>query len=255
MNVEEMEARLKTLENQVKAQEEQVKTLENEVRILKDIESIKRLQKAYGYYVEHMMGQEIIDCFSDSPDVALNWLEGTWLGKEGVKRYFARAARGDNPPGFSHQLMPTAGLITINPDGKTAKGRWYAFGGVFSSREGKVSGGSLTNGIYEMGYIKENGTWKILSIKWVIPYSVRITEGWSMPEDIGGRLIRGDVSPPRDDDSRPRAPMPEPDIPIDKNDLRYVSGYIFPLHFKHPVTGKETSEGVRNARLKPIQSE
>jgi len=136
MNIEELEARLKTLENQVKAQEDQIRTL-------KDIEAIKRLQKAYGYYVEHMMGQEIIDCFSDSPDVVLNWLEGKWLGKEGVKRYFARAARGDNPPGFSHQLMPTAGLITINPDGKTAKGRWYAFGGIFSSKEGKVDSGSL----------------------------------------------------------------------------------------------------------------
>lgn len=248
MNIEEMEAKLKTLEKQVK-------TLEKKLATLEDIEAIKRLQKAYNYYVEHMLGQEIIDCFSDSPDVVLDWLEGKWLGKEGVKKYFGRAARGDNPPGFSHQLMPTAGLITINPDGKTAKGRWYAFGGIFSSREGKVSGGSLTSGIYEMGYIKENGIWKILSIKWVIPYSVRIPEGWGMPEDIGGRLIRGEFGAPRDQDLGPRPEMPKPDVPIDKNDLRYVSGYIFPFHFKHPVTGKETSEGVRNARLKPVKTD
>jgi len=49
--------------------------------------------------------------------------------------------------------------------------------------------------------------------------------------------------------------MPKPDIPLDKKDLRYVSGYIFPFHYKHPVTGKETSEGVRNARLKPLKIE
>ena len=247
MNTEEMEARLKTLENQVKAQEKKLTTLE-------DTEAIKRLQKAYNYYVEHMLGQEIIDCFSDSPDVVLNWLEGQWLGKDGVKRYFARAAKGDNPPGFSHQLMPTAGLITVDPDGKTAKGRWYAFGGVFTSKEGEVSGGSMVCGIYEMGYIKENGIWKILSIRWFIPYSVRIAEGWAMPESIGGRFVRDEAAATREEAPRPRFPMPTPDIPPDKNDLRYVSGYIFPYHFKHPVTGKETSEGQRNARLKGLKS-
>jgi len=248
MNAEEMEAKLAALEKQVQEQEKKLTTLE-------DIEAIKRLQKAYNYYVEHMLGQEIIDCFSDSPDVKLNWLEGTWLGKEGVKKYFARAARGDNPPGFSHQLMPTAGLITINPDGKTARGRWYAFGGVFTSSEGKISGGSLVSGIYEIGYIKEDGIWKMLSINWFIPYSVRIgEEGWGLPEQLGRRLVSGDVGPPREDESRPRPPMPEPDLPIDKNDLRYVSGYILPYHFKHPVTGKETSETKRNARLKPLGS-
>jgi hypothetical protein len=246
MTIAEMEARIKTLEKKLKTQEKRMTTLE-------DIEAIKRLQKAYNYYVEHMLGDAIIDCFSDSKDVVLDWLEGKWLGKEGVKKYFGRAARGDNPPGFSHQLMPTGGLITVSKDGKTAKGRWYAFGGIFSSDKGKVSGGSLTSGIYEMGYIKEKGTWKILSIKWVIPYSARIAE-WSMPEDIGGRFVKGKAGAPRREGDRPLPPMPAPDIPVDKADLRYVSGYIFPFHFKHPVTGKETSEGVRNARLKPLSS-
>ena len=169
MDTAAMESRLKSLEEQVKAQEKKITLLE-------DIEAIKRLQKAYNYYVEHMLGDAIIDCFSDSPDVVLDWLEGKWLGKEGVKKYFARVASGDAPPGFSHQLMPTAGLITVAPDGKTAKGRWYVFGGIFWSDRGKVSGGSLTSGIYEMGYIKEDGVWKMFSIKWVIPYGVRIPQ-------------------------------------------------------------------------------
>jgi hypothetical protein len=41
---------------------------------------------------------------------------------------------------------------------------------------------------------------------------------------------------------------------MDKNDLRYVTGYIFPFHFKHPVTGKPSSETTLNARLKPIKT-
>jgi hypothetical protein len=39
---------------------------------------------------------------------------------------------------------------------------------------------------------------------------------------------------------------------MDKNGLRYVTGYIFPFHFNHPVTGKPTSEAKLNVRLKPI---
>ena len=240
-----MESRLKALEKQAKAQEKKINLLE-------DIEAIKRLQKAYNYYVEHMLGDAIIDCFADSSEVVLDWLEGKWLGKEGVKKYFGRIASGEGPSGFSHQLMPTGGLITVDADGKKARGRWYGFGGIFWSDRGKVNGGSLTSGIYEMGYIKEGGVWKILSIKWVIPYGVRIPEGWAMPEDIGGRFVRGEASVPQTQGPRPEAPMPVPDIPVDPDDLRYVSGYIFPFHFKHPVTGKETTEAVRNARLKPM---
>jgi len=47
--------------------------------------------------------------------------------------------------------------------------------------------------------------------------------------------------------------FPVPDVPIDKNDLRYVSGYILPHHFPHPVTGKPSTEGRHNARLKPLK--
>ncbi|MCX7911672.1 MAG: nuclear transport factor 2 family protein [Dehalococcoidales bacterium] len=239
MTAEEMEAKIRSLE-------EKLKSYEKRLQLLEDIEAIKRLQKAYNYYVEHMMGQEIIDCFADSPDVCLDWLEGKYLGKEGVRRYFARAAKGENPPGFSHQLMPIAGLITVDPDGRTAKGRWYAFGGVFMAKDGKVDAGSLVSGLYEMTYIKEDGIWKILAIKWFIPYSITIKEGWVMPEETARRIINWEAP------GQKLPPMPAPDIPIDLSVLRYVSGYIFPMHFVHPVTGRPSTEASRNARLKPM---
>lgn len=220
MNLEELEARVRELEVQV--------------RTLKDIEAIKKLQKAYGYYVEHMMYQEIVDCFSDSPDVTLNWLEGQYRGKEGVKKYFAFIK--DRPPGFAHQVMQLAGIVDVEPDGKMARGRWYAFGGIFIPREGGIRR-SLVSGIYENTYVREDGVWKILSIKWVIPYAVRIANGWAMPEDVNAPFIRGEFKGPK------------PDIPIDVNDPRYLSGYIFPFHYRHPVSGRETSEAILNADL------
>jgi len=249
MATENLEARMAALEEKTAAQEKKLTLLE-------DIEAIKRLQKAYNYYVEHMLGDAIIDCFSDSKDVVLNWLEGQWLGKDGVRRYFARLGSGEGPAGFSHQLIPSSGLITVDPDGKKAKGRWYVIGGIFSSDKGELKGGgSITSGIYEMGYIKEDGIWKILSIYWVIPWGVRIPEGWTMPENIGSMFVKGRGVAPQNEGDGPRAPMPVPDIPVDPEDLRYVSGFIFPFHFKHPVTGKPTTEGVRNARLEPLSTD
>jgi hypothetical protein len=155
------------------------------------------------------------------------------------------------PIGFRHQLIPSAGLITVAPDGKTAKGRWYAFGGIMmpglQKADGKQSfSRSFIAGIYEMDYVKE-GVWKILKIKWIIPYGVRIDEGWIiMPEDIAEPMLKGQ--------SAPGGPKILADIPMDKNDLRYVTGYIFPFHFVHPVTEKPTSEGKLNSRLKPIKA-
>jgi len=229
--------------------EERLAALENRLRNVEDVQAINRLQYAYNYYVEHMMKQEIIDCFADSRDVLLDWLEGKWKGKEGVKEYFN--VNQVPPVGFRHQLMPSSGLITVDPEGKTAKGRWYAFGGIMmpaAPQQGQKASftRSFINGIYEIGYIKEEGIWKILTINWIIPYGVRIDEGWIMPEDIAGPMLEGRGGP----DGSPMTP----DIPMDPKDLRYVTGYIFPFHFKHPVTGKPTSEAKLNERLKPLKS-
>ncbi len=238
--------RIEKLENLMKKQDKYIATLENKLALLEDIEAIKRLQKAYGYYVEHWMYEEIIDCFSDGPGVYLNWIEGIWKGKEGVRRYFTNGGKSTpTPTGFSHQLMPTSGLITVAPDGKSAKGRWYGFGAIFNSDHGKVEKGEFTSGIYEVCYVKEYGAWRIQSYDWIIPYVVRIDGMCEGPEIRSRRIIK---------EAKERKNfVPEPDKPLDEKDLRYVSGYIFPFHYKHPVTGKRTSENKRNAKLTPLK--
>jgi len=224
----ELEKKLQLLEKRINAQEKELTTL-------KDIEAIKKLQKAYGYYVEHMMYQEIVDCFADSPEVRLDWLEGKWLGKEGMKKYFSFIQ--NRPLNFQHQVMQIAGIVDIDPDGQQASGRWYAFGAMFFPQpEGMKR--SFVAGIYEMRYIKEDGVWKILSISWVIPYGVTVSGEWRMPEDVNRPYLAGQWR------------GPAPDIPIDREDQRYITGYIFPFHYNHPVSGKPTSENEKNARLK-----
>ncbi len=224
MTVEELEAR--------------VKTLEKEVKTLKDIDEIKTLQRAYGYYLEHWMSQEVIDCFSDSPDVVLSLYEGTWLGKDGVRRYFTRE---NISPEFIHQVMQLSPIVDVDPDGERAKGRWYSWGAVAAPVEKGVRQ-FIMAGIYECEYIKENGKWRILKLQYSLHISADPREGWVRPE----RVATIDLNAKR------KYLGPKPDIAPHGMDTRYPSGYIFPCHFKHPVTGKETSEAKRNISLKFI---
>jgi hypothetical protein len=212
--------------------EARIRELENKVRTLEDTEEIKKLQRAYGFYLEHWMVQEVVDLFADNPGTALYWLDDTWLGKTGVRRFFQSTGVAQEPT-FTHQLMQLSGIVHVAPDGRSAKGRWYGFGGFDIKRNG-VPENSLTSGIYEMEYIKEDGVWKILTVKYAQPFLVKISEGWQTPEE---RRTIHDVN------------SLTPDIRLTA-DPRWVSGYIFPFHYRHPVTGKVTTEDAHNARLR-----
>lgn len=228
MQVEELEARMKALED--------------ELRSVKDIQEVEKLQRIYGYYLEHWMASEIIDLFADGPDVALEWPEGKYLGKEAVKRYFERMERKD--PEFIHQLMQLSPVVDIDLDGKTARGRWYSFGGVAMPRGGGVNQ-SFISGTYENEYVKENGKWKIKRIRWHLNFSAKPGEGWVMPERVAA------VDP----NAQPTFRGPTPDIPDSRYSLQYPSRHIFPFHFVHPVTGNQTSEEQRNESVRPVKNE
>lgn len=212
--------------------EEQVESLKKEVRILKDIEAINVLQKAYGYYLEHWMSQEIIDLFAEGHEVSLTLGAGTYSGKEGVRRYFEHIKA---TPEFLHQIMMTSGIVTIDKDGTTAKGRWYGWGS-FATRVENGVRQNLFDGIYNCEFIKENEIWKIKTMRFDQLYDATPAQGWVDPA----------IAVPQDSRSVSKC---KPDIPR-TTVTRYPSGYIVPFHYNHPVTGKKTTETERNSALK-----
>lgn len=229
MTGEEMEKRILELEEQVK-----------ELQLLRDSEEIKILQRAYGYYLEHWMGAEVIDCFADSPDCVLSLYEGTWLGRDGIERYFDRDRRVS--PEFLHQVMQLSPIVTVDPDGKTAKGRWYSYG-CTAIPVGDGMKQSYMGGIYECEYIKQDGTWKILKLAYSLSLSYPPGTGWVRKKRLAG------FNPNQEREQGQEREGGGPDIPPGGMDSLYPSGYIFPFHFRHPVTRKETSETERNAKL------
>ena len=205
--------------------------LERQVGELRDIEEIKNLQKSYGYYIEHWMAPEIIDLFADGPDVSLTLAAGTYLGKKGVKRYFAD--QDHNNPEFLHQVMQLSGIITVDPDGMRAKGRWYGFGAVAMPSDNGIRQ-AFMSGIYTGGYIKEDNVWKIEKLRFDQLYTGTPAVGWVAPERVAKENLLANL------------PIPKADIPRSFY-IKYPSGNICPFHYRHPVTGQETSEEIRNA--------
>ena len=102
----------------LKELEQRLKILEESVRTLQDVEEIKKLQRIYGYYLEHWQWEDIIDLFSDNTEsIEISDL-GVFLGKEGVKKFFRREKV---LPEFLHVMMQLSGVVDVDPSGKTAK--------------------------------------------------------------------------------------------------------------------------------------
>jgi hypothetical protein len=221
--VEELEERVKTLEAKLSSLE----GLEAKVQILEDTEAIQKLQKAYGYYLEHMMVEDIVELFADGEDVELWVTAGKFKGKDAISRLYHYI--GDSFPSseFLHQLMQLSGIVHVNPDGITANGRWYGFGAnALPLKGGKINPGWM-NGVYETEYLKQNGIWKIRKLRWSMTFRASWTESFVEPSR-------------RDDSVMDRAENRDLQISDKAEETRYPSGFICPFHFENPVSGRRT---------------
>jgi hypothetical protein len=228
------------------ALEAKVAAMEKELTRLGDIEAIRKLEHAYSFYLVMWMPEEIIALFSGRDDVTLEWPEGTFFGKDGLSRFFGRINQAKDPE-FMHQMMHLSDVIDISPDGQTGKGRWWGFGAMALGSKEMGMMQAFACGIYENDFIKENGVWKLWKIKWVPVYSATPATGWVKPE----RLAK--PRPPRAGEERQVGDWWQPDRPAKGIAYGYPSGYILPYHFKHPVTGKKTTEAKRNERVKGVK--
>jgi hypothetical protein len=223
MTIQELEARIKTLE----AKLQEMGDLQAKVRDLEDTEEINKLQRAYGYYLEHMMVPDIVDLFADGDDVELWVTAGKFKGKEGVSRLYSYIKDSFPSPEFLHQLMQLSGIVHVEPDGLTAKGRWYGLGANALPLEGGKINPGWMNGIYEMEYVKQDGKWKIQKLRWCMTFRASWTESFVEPSR-------------RDDRPMDRAENKNLGPRETAEETRYPSGFICPFHFANPVSGRKT---------------
>ena len=222
MKSEELGARAAALEATIDK-------LEARLQVVEDIEAVKKLEKAYSYYLEHWEEEQLIGLWSHSPDVTFEVNDtGEYRGWEDIKlafrfqdHYPAYGGAKKAPGEYLHILPSLCGVVDIDPDGKNAKGRWYGYFLGAMPREGQPRRSLIGCGIWENEYVKEDGIWKIKKIFFNEVISSPLDEGWVKKPSI--------LNPPL---KNKRAPGKNTTF------LTYPSGYIFPYHYKNPVTGK-----------------
>ena len=193
-----------------------VTSLEQRQTTLQDINDIKRLQAAFGYYVDAARWDQVADLFADSGTVEFG-LDGVYRGKPRVRQYFY--ALGGGKTGLSqgqvsehYQVMP---VIDVAADGSSAKGTWRAV--VLSGQAGKDA--FWSEGPYENEYVKENGVWKIGALHWYQTLSVPYGNGgWARQQDRNGGKYVSDALPP--------------DAPSSVAYQTWPTGFVPPFHFK-----------------------
>jgi hypothetical protein len=185
-----------TEENQLlAAAAAQLSKLEQRKSRIEDVKHIKRLQRAYGYYVDEALWDEVADLFATNGTIEIG-LDGIYVGKERVREYLyalngGKAGLSEGQLNEHFQLMP---VVTVAPDGTTAKARWRALILVGRLGESAIWG----EGPYENEYVKEDGVWKLKKVHWyqsvVVPYET----GWLNTPDINeGKWASAHLPPDR----------------------------------------------------------
>lgn len=182
--------------------------LESKLDRAEAIRAVKRLQCAYGQYAEFGLWNDLADLFAE--DGIGHYPVGD-LGKEEIRRLFLQEI-GKGRLGLSEgMLYPHIMLqpvVTLAPDGRSAKGRWRVF-----TMLGNYGGtASWAGGVYENEYVLENGVWKIKNLRFYLQYSGRYEEqGWTIDKGVipihydpagAGAPIPSGQEPPTASDSK-----------------------------------------------------
>lgn len=147
---------------------QRVALLEAGVRAEEAIRAVKRLQHAYSHYTEAGLWSELADLLTD--DVVGEFPSGTLKGKKNLRKHFMAEAKRSAPglsQGQLHSHLIMQPIVTLGPDGTTAKGTWHEF--AMLGKHGSFA--AWRGGVYENDYRLDGGVWKISRIRYFEQYS------------------------------------------------------------------------------------
>ena len=140
--------------------------LERKVKTLEDIEAIKNMHRNYIFLLRDSQFDEMTDCFVENATAEIRTF-GVRSGKEEIARLFKEdIAKVKIPRG--HALVQP--VITI--EGDTAKGHWMmcTFNHDYTAPAGMGRLIECESGRYDCEYVREGGKWKFSYLKWTCPW-------------------------------------------------------------------------------------
>lgn len=166
--------------------------LKSRLARLEAARALKRLQRAFGYYVDQASWDEVADLFTADASLEVA-LDGVYRGRDRIRQYFYTLGEGRRGLVYGElreylQLQP---VVHISSDGASAKARWRAL--ILSGRCGERA--SWAEGPYENEYRRDQGVWKISRLHWYQTFEVSYDGGWAGNVDAtGGKLVSRSLS-------------------------------------------------------------
>ena len=189
-----------------------------------DVNRVENLQGSYGYYTDKMLWDEVVDLFADDGTLEIG-PSGVYAGKDSIRKYLLSLSGGKQGPlpGVLNDHFEEQPIVTVAPDGQSAKGRWRLM--LMTGVSGSGSGGNWGEGVYENEYVKQGGVWKIRKLHWYANFVAPYEGGWLKADKkaIDDYALGRGVMP-----DRPQSETYEP----------YPGVFIPPFHYKNPVSGQ-----------------
>ncbi|BAK65898.1 hypothetical protein SLG_12230 [Sphingobium sp. SYK-6] len=208
---------------QAQSTDAEIAALTLRVQKLEGARAVKKLQRAFGYYVDRGLWQDAADLFTDDGTIEIG-MDGVYAGKARIRDYLKALHGGQDGLvyGQLNEWVTLQPVVDVAADGRSARARWRDLGMLGQHKKHA----EWRDGIYENDYVKEDGVWKIralhLHVNFVVPYE----KGWARLQP-GEGLVRSEASrkmpPDRPSTVRARG-FPEPQLP--------------PFHAPNPVTGR-----------------
>jgi len=207
----------------------EIDALTARVEKLEGTRAVKKLQRAFGFYIDRGLWSDVADLFTDDGTVEIG-IDGVYAGKARIREYLKRLH--GNQEGLIYGQLNE--WITLQPavfvakDGRSATARWRDQGMLGQYKKHA----EWRDGIYENVYVKEDGIWKIKSLHLYVNFVAPYEKGWARLKP-GEGLAQSAASKAFPPDRPPTAsykPFPDTNLP--------------PFQAMNPVTGKPV-RGVR----------
>jgi len=207
--------------------------LQARVDKLNDIDRVRNLQSAYGYYADRKMWDDVADLFAADAVVEVSG-QGVWKGASGIRKWLATIGKAGLTHGQLNDRLQHDVTVTISPGGNEAFARGLELGMLGEADQEK---GWWEVASFQNRFVKEDGVWKIRELRRFVQVKTDIFEGWGK-----SRVLK--------------VPPEGANAP----DVQYAGPAIAapllmpPFLVRHPVTGKavQAAGDTQTASTKPL---
>jgi hypothetical protein len=213
---------------QAQSVDAQIEQLTQRVERLEGTRAVRKLQRAFGFYVDRGLWGEAADLFTDDGTIEIG-IDGVYVGKDRIREYLRRLHGGQEGLiyGQLNEWVTLQPAIAVATDGMSATARWRDLGMLGQYKQHA----EWRDGIYENTYVREDGVWKIKSLHLYVNFVAPYERGWArLREDEG--LVQSEASkafPPDRQPTESYQPFPAVQVPD--------------FQARHPVTGRPVGEG------------